>query len=431
MSKLAQLREARDAKAKKVHEINNRTPSDKRMPQADIEAMDALLAEIEAIDAEIEREQRVARLAGVDGPSDEELRNRHTRTPGAHAQGSRTLRAFMQGGLAALSADELHAMQTRQALGDPQASWNALSRGHGGVQAAMSTTTPAEGGYTVAPEFSSALEVAMRAYGAMLAEGTVVRTGTGAQMNVPAADPTGEEGEIIGQNQPANALDTQFQNITIDVFRYSSKKIALPWELIQDSMFDIESYIQDLLAMRLGRVRGRHTTIGTGTGQPRGIVPAASVGKIGAAGQTTSFTYDDLVDLEHSVDPVYRNLPSVGWKMHDTTLARARKLKDNNGRPIFVPGYEQGNPGGAPDRLLGRRIVVNQDMPVMAAGVKSILFGAFAKYWHREVMDFTLFRFTDSNFTLLGQVGFCAFQRCGGNLVDVGGAVKAYQNSAT
>lgn len=46
-------------------------------------------------------------------------------------------------------------------------------------------------------------------------------------------------------------------------------------------------------------------------------------------------------------------------------------------------------------------------------------------------MDLTLFRMMDSAFILNGQVGFVAFNRQGGNLVDVGGAVKFYQNSAT
>lgn len=429
MSKLAQLREARDAKAKKVHEINNKTPDGQRMPAADAEAMTALLDEIEAIDKEIATEQRVAALAGENGPNEEALRNRHTRTQGAHnGENNAALRAFLQGGLANLAPQALDAMRARQAGGDEHSAWNIL---RSNPQAAMSTTTPSEGGYTVAPEFTSSLEIAMRAYGAMLGEGTIVRTRSGAQMNAPTADPTSETGEIVGQNSGASALDTAFGNTTIDVYRYSSKKIALPWELIADSMFDIEAYIQDLLAMRMGRIRGAHTTTGTGTGQPRGIVTAASTGKTGTTGQTTSVIYDDLVDLEHSVDPAYRGLPSVGFMMHDTSLAKIRKLKDSNGRPIFVPGYEQGNPGGAPDRLLNRRIVINQDMPTMAANAKSILFGAFAKYWHRQVMDFTLFRFTDSAFTLNGQVGFCAFQRAGGNLVDAGGGVKAYANSAT
>lgn len=108
-----------------------------------------------------------------------------------------------------------------------------------------------------------------------------------------------------------------------------------------------------------------------------------------------------------------------------------RKIKDSQGRPIFVPGYEQGNPGGAPDRLLNRPITINDDVAAMAANAKSILAGDFRKYKIRRVMDLTIFRMTDSAFTLNGQVGFVAFQRMGGNLIDAGGAVKHYANSAT
>jgi HK97 family phage major capsid protein len=124
--------------------------------------------------------------------------------------------------------------------------------------------------------------------------------------------------------------------------------------------------------------------------------------------------YDDLVDLEHSVDPAYRGMPGVGFMMHDSSLKVVRKIKDSNSRPIFVPGYEQGNPGGAPDRLLNRPIFINQDIATMAANAKSILFGALKKYRIRDVMDLTLFRMTDSAFTLNGQVGFVAFMRSGG-----------------
>ena len=68
----------------------------------------------------------------------------------------------------------------------------------------------------------------------------------------------------------------------------------------------------------------------------------------------------------------------------------------------------------------------------MAANAKSILFGPMSKYKIRDVLDLTLFRMTDSAFTLNGQVGFVAFMRTGGTLVDVGGAtIKYYQNSAT
>lgn len=415
MSKLAQLRAQRDAAAKKANDLNNKYPGDQRMPAAEATQLDAHLDEVAAIDAEISREQRVVASA-IDTPEGQHAAAlaAATRPGGAQTDEGAALRAMLTGGLGALSAEQRNAMHARV---NPD------------IRAAMSTTTATEGGYTVATEFSRTLISAMKASFAVRGVATGIQTSTGAQMLFPTSDATSEEGEIVGQNASVTALDTTFGQASLDVFKYSSKSIALPFELLQDSMFNVESFIQELLRLRLGRIQNRHHTLGTNSGQPRGLVPAATVGATGATGQTVTVKYEDLVNLGHSVDPAYRD--ACKWMMHDDTLKALRKIKDDNGRPIFVPGYEQGNPGGAPDRLLGREIVINQHMPVMAANAKSILFGDFAKYLIRDVMDTTLFRMTDSAFTLKGQVGFVAFCRSGANLIDVGGAIKAYQNSAT
>ena len=415
MSKLAQLRAQRDAVAKKAHDLNNKYPADQRMPAAEAKELDGYLAEVEKIDEEIAREQRVMQLAA------ETPEGQHaaalaaaTRPGGAHTDEGAALRAMLTGGLGALSAEQRNAMYARV---NPD------------IRAAMSTTTATEGGYTVATEFNTNLIQAMKAAYAVRSVATGIRTATGAQMLFPTADSTNEEGEIVGQNTGVTTGDTTFGQASMDVYKYSSKAIALPFELLQDSMFNVEGYISGLLQLRKGRIHNRHHTVGTGSSMPRGIVSAALPGKVGATGQTVTVTYDDLVDLEHSVDPYYR--PAGKWMMHDDTLRALRKLKDGQGRPIFVPGYEQGNPGGAPDRLAGREIIINQHMPAMAANAKSILFGDFSKYLIRDVMDLTLFRMTDSKYTEKGQVGFLAFQRSGANMVDVGGAIKYYQNSAS
>jgi len=424
MSKLAQLRERRNARAQEANALNSKYPADQRMPAADGEKLDAILAEIEAIDGEIEREVRIASMLKPDGTADEDaIRNAATRNPAEHSAETIALRAYLSGGMGALTQEQHQLMRAR--VNSDIAAAMALPRG------AMSTTTPGEGGYTTAPEYYRSLEEAMKLYGGMRAAATTIRTSTGTQMNFPTADATAEEGEIIGQNAAQNAGDTTFGNATLDVFKYSSKKIALPFELLQDTFLDLETYINNLLAIRLGRIQNKHFSIGTNVGQPNGIATAAGAGKVGTTGQTLTVTYDDLVDLEHSVDPAYRSAPGVGFMMHDSSLKVVRKIKDSQGRPIFVPGYEQGNPGGAPDRLLNRPIQINQSIPVMAANAKSILFGDYKKYVIRDVMDLTLFRMTDSAFTLLGQVGFVAFMRSGGNFIDAGGAVKYYQNSAT
>lgn len=418
MTKLQQLRERRNAKARAAQELNAKYSADQRMPADDASKLDAILAEVEAIDAEISREQRTIQLAGDDQPSADDLRNRHTVDPSRQdaREVNAALRSYLSGGIANLTPEQRSALQARQT---PD------------IRNAMSTTTAAEGGYTTAPEYQRTLETAMREYGQIFGAVATINTATGMQMLFPTSDPTAEVGEIVGQNAAVTGADTTFGQIALDVFKYSSKKIALPFELLQDTFIDMEAYINDILAMRLGRLQAAHMTTGTGTGQPRGLVTAATVGVTGATGQATSVTYDSLVDLEHSLDPAYRSRAGVAWMMHDSSVKALRKIKDGSSRPIFVPGYDVGIPGGAPDTLLGRPIIVNQNMPVMAAGAKSILFGDFKKYSRRVVMDLTMFRMTDSAFTLSGQVGFVAFNRVGGNLIDVGGAVKAFVNSAT
>lgn len=416
------LRERRDALAQNLANLvdKDKTPEWKPEHQAQY---DAAMSEIGNIDGEIKRHNDAMAAIGLgaangNGDVSDADRNAFTRNAGNHGntEESRALRAYFRGGFSAMAQEDLQRLNARVT---PE------------IRAAMSTTTGSEGGFTVATEYYRQLTEALKSYGGIRSVANIMPTGTGAQMNFPTADATTEEGEIVGQNVAVSNLETAFANLTLDVYKYSSKSIALPFELIQDSMFDLDAYIRNLLATRLGRITAKHFTTGTGSSQPRGLVTASSVGKTGATGTATSITYDDLVDLEHSVDPIYRARAGAGYMLHDQSLKALRKIKDTQGRPVFVPGYEMGNPGGAPDRIMGHPVYISQEMPQMAANAKSVLFGDFKSYTIREVMDLTLFRMTDSAYTLKGQVGFVAFNRQGGNLIDVGGAVKAFQNSAT
>lgn len=417
--KLKALRDQREKLAKNANEVNNKYGPDVRMTAEDATILDGLLNDINNIDKDIAREKQVADLS-LDqfdqGDFTNDARDKYTQDPSNHNGESSIIRAYLSGGMGALNQQQREIMQARTP---------------GDLRNAMSTTTDAEGGYTTAEEWVKQLEQAKKAYGGMYNVAEIMRTATGNTINFPTTDATAEEGEIVGQNAAVSNKDTTFGNKSIGAFMYSSKSIALPWELLQDSFFNLDAYIQDLLAMRIGRITNRHFTVGTGSSEPMGIVTASTLGKTGKTGQSAIVTYDDLVALEHSVDPAYRNQAGVGYMFHDSTLESIRTIKDKNDRPIFVPGYEQGNPGGAPDRLLNRPITINQHMPVMAASAESILFGQMSKYKIRQVMDLRLFRMTDSKYTEKAQTGFIAYQRHDGNLIDVGGAVKHYKNSAS
>jgi HK97 family phage major capsid protein len=398
------LREQRGALAK---ELNARMDTGKAWTPEDQTVYDANIAQIDAIDAQIGR---------------------------ISALNERVASDALEGRVV-----EATARAVRDNGGDPRAVFQKWLRGGDGalnaadmatIQNTMSTTTNSEGGFTVATEVAQSVLENLKAFGGMREVANVIQTAQGNPINFPTSDGTSEVGEILAENASATDLDPTFGVRTLAAHKYSSKVVTVPYELLQDTSVDVEAMVRARLATRIGRITNAHFTTGTGSGQPNGVVTATSVGKTGTTGQTLTVTYDDLVDLQHSVDPAYRALNNEKFMMNDSTLRSIRKLKDSQNRPIFVPGYETGVPGGMPDTLLGSPVVINQDVATMAANAKSILFGDFSFYTIRDVMEVTLFRFTDSVFTRKGQVGFLAWSRHGGQMIDVN-AVKFYANSAT
>ncbi len=150
------------------------------------------------------------------------------------------------------------------------------------------------------------------------------------------------------------------------------------------------------------------------------VVTASSVGKTAAS--ATAVTYDELVDVMHSVDPIYRAKGT--WLMSDTTYAALRKLKDGQNRALYGDMA-----GSAPNMLLGRPIAIDPNMPSMTTGQKSILFGDLSTYYVRIVKGPRVMRLQE-RYAEFAQLGFMAFLRADGDLVDGGGgAVKALQQA--
>ncbi len=297
------------------------------------------------------------------------------------------------------------------------------------IRNTMSTSTGSEGGFTVQPIVAATLIEALKDFGAMRRVAERLVTGSGADLSFPATDGTSEEGEIIAQNVTATDLDVSFSTVPLNTYKFSSKVVTIPFELLQDSSVDVVGLVNRRLRERIGRIQNRMFTTGTGTGQPFGIAVAAGVGKTGTTGQTTTVIYDDLVDLVDSIDPAYQ-VEALKWMFNQTVRRTVRKLKDTTGRPIWTPAYDEGISAKTPDLLLGYPVEINNHMPAPAANAKSISFGDYSKYTVRDAMELTMFRFEDSAYIKKGQIGFLAWARAGGNLTDAN-SVKLYQHSAS
>jgi len=310
--------------------------------------------------------------------------------------------------LRSLQPDELNRWQQfhdeeQRALAGPQSSTSA-------------------GGYTIQDAAMREVEIALLQFGGMRQVSTILRTDTGGPMPIPTVNDTSNVGALVAEGTTVGTQDVVFSQLVLDAWKYTSKAILVSVELMQDNSINLPQLLGKILGERLGRIANQHYTTGTGTGQPNGVVTAATFTQA-TTGNTTSITYANLLALYHSVDPAYRM--NARWMMNDNTLSKIKALTDTNGRPLWLPGLV----GPAPDTIFGSPYVINQDMSSMTISGKSILFGDFSKYWIRDVRDFTLLRLEERYAEYL-QVAFLAFMRTDGDLLDAGThPIKGYQNS--
>src|SRR6185295_6960804 len=114
-----------------------------------------------------------------------------------------------------------------------------------------------------------------------------------------------------------------------------------------------------------------------------------------------------VIDLFHSVDPAYRNKPTSGFMMHDTTAAFLRKLKDSQNRYL----WEMSLQAGLPDRAFGQPVYINNDQDsAFSTNKRLVLYGDFSAYAIRDAGPVTLYR-ADELRILNRQVVFLPIQR--------------------
>lgn len=409
---ILEMRQERARLIKEARDLHDKSVSETRDFTADEETRyNTLTADSDKLKAKIDREERL-----LNEERDLETREGHTGgddVPGGEQRGGdkdkqveyrKAFASFLLNGIDGITPEQRSLVLEHRAMG---------------------TGTGAAGGFTIPTGFYAQLTEAMKAFGGMRNVSRILPTAGGNTLQIPTVNTTAQVGAILAESVAASTADPVFAQTSLGAYKYTSNIVLVPIELLQDSAFDIEAYLRVELARRIARITNTHFTVGTGTGQPTGVVTGSVVGKTGTTGQTTAVIFDDLLDLIHTVDPAYRT--SSRFMLHDTSVKVLKKLKDTQGRPIFLPGIALNEP----DTINGYKYEINQDMPVMAANAKSILFGDFTNFWIRDVMDVQLVRFGEK-YMDAGQVGFVAFSRHDSKLINAGtNPIAHYANSAT
>lgn len=420
MADLKTLREQMANAATEARSLLDQAAKEKDPARAaDLEKQhDKAMADFDAISAKVDREAKLSDVEKrLNESAEAEARSRReSKRPGAEAG-----EAVMGGDFTYRTAFHEYLRAAGQKSDMPAEARAVLEQGYSKMESRAQTTAVAAGGYTVPQELANILTQSMLAWGPMYDPGvtTEIVTAGGGVITMPTVNDTTS---VVVKHTEGTTLtddggsDVVFGEKRLEAYPFNTEWLRVSKELVDDSIFNMEQLLGSLLGERLGRRANLELTTGDGTGDPNGIVTASSLGKTAAA--VAAITWDEVLDLEHSVDPAYRVGPRVRYMFNDSTLLALRKLKDGDGNYLWQMGNVQ---AGIPPTFNGRAYSINQAMASLGTGNKVMLFGDFSKYYVRKVGTPLIGAISDKDFW--PGFGIAGYIRFDGELADTA-AVK-------
>lgn len=355
------------------------------LSEGDSKTYDALEAEVVNLGKEIKRMERQKQIdAEMNAPTSTPV----VSTPGMH-----------------ISTQE----KTGTASAEYTAAfWNNIrNRNFADVRNALQIGEDTEGGYLCPDEFERKLISALEEENVFRPLATKIQTSSG-DRKIPVITQKGEA-TWMEEEEAYTLSDDAFGQIALSAYKVGTA-IKISEELLNDSVFDLPSYIAKEFARRIGTKEEEAFLIGDGKGKPTGIFAATGGAENGATTTGAAITFDDVIELFYSLKSPYRK--KAVWVLNEQTVKALRKIKDNTGNFIWQPSVS----AGLPDTILNRPYVTSVYAPTIAAGAKAIAFGDYSYYWVADRQGRSLKRLNEL-FAMNGQVGFLASQRVDGKLI--------------
>lgn len=273
--------------------------------------------------------------------------------------------------------------------------------------------TDSLGGFLVPQEFSNELDVATLFTGEVERLAKKLNTASGGLLDYPTVDDTGTDAILTSEAGAVTTADMTFANKQLSAYNYSSL-VKVSAQLLQDSAFDLNSFLVEAMGERIARATNAAFTTGDASSKPQGIVTGSSLGNTAAG--ASAITADDVLDLIYSIDASYRNKPSFGLMAHDNIISAIRALGvgSSNDYPIWQPGMAVGQP----DRIFGVPVYVNNDMQSsIATATKTMIAADFSKYVVRNAGGVQFLRLNERFMNEL-EIGFICYKRADGAVLN-------------
>ena len=273
---------------------------------------------------------------------------------------------------------------------------------------ALQVGVESEGGVLAPDEYQRTLIEALEEQNIFRQLAHVISTSSG-DRKIPVVASKGTA-SWIDEEAAYPESDDSFGQVSIGAYKLATM-IKVSEELLNDSVFDLPSYIAREFARRIGAAEEEAFFTGNGTGKPLGILADTGGAETGVtAASATAVTMDEVMDLYYSLRAPYRR--NAVFIMNDSTVKAIRKLKNGNGDYLWQPSLT----AGQPDMLLNRPVYTSGYMPAIAADKKAILFGDLGYYWVAD-REGRSFKRLNELYAANGQVGFQSSERVDGKLV--------------
>lgn len=276
------------------------------------------------------------------------------------------------------------------------------------VRNALSEGVDSEGGYLVPDEFERTLVTSLADQNVMRGLVKVIQTTSG-DRKIPVVSTHGTA-SWLDEGAPYSESDEAFTQVSLSAFKLGTF-LKISEELLNDSAFDVETYLAGEFARRIGAAEEEAFLVGDGAGKPTGLLHAtAGAQSTVTTAKATEITADELIDLHYSLRAPYRK--NAVWLTNDATIKAIRQLKDGNGQYLWQPALT----ASTPDTVLGRPVHTSVFVPEIKAGAKTVAFGDLSYYWVADRQGRSFKRLNEL-FATTGQVGFLASQRVDGKLI--------------
>ena len=276
---------------------------------------------------------------------------------------------------------------------------------HGSACNTLREGSDGEGGYLVPDEFERRVVQALTEKNVLRKLGTVIQTER--TMTFPVAKGIGPA-DWIPEEGVIPVTTGEFDEVKLDAHKVATS-IRVSDELLEDSAFDLEEFIIDQFAERIGDAEEEAFLHGDGIAKPLGLI--YQMDREVTTEKAGTISTDDLLDLKHAVPPKYRK--DAVFLMHDSTLRELRKLQTGNGQYVWYENLKK----NLPLAIFGHRVFTSPSMPSIDSGKLPILFGNFKHFIIGDRKHRRIKRLTEVH-AQQGQVAYIMSQRVDAKLLD-------------